>query len=87
MDLNLQIIKRLTLFEMAWAFFEPSIMGGGGAGAMRAPSHNFVVIAPMIMKFGTGVKLDVFCTMVTKAFVTSLLLCHYDVITCILADR
>ena len=28
--------------------------------------HNFVVIAPMIMKFGTGVKLDVFHTMVTK---------------------
>ena len=33
---------------------------------MRAPHHNFVVIAPMIMKFGTGVKLDVFYTMVTK---------------------
>ena len=25
---------------------------------MRGPHHNFVVIAPMIMKFGTGVKLD-----------------------------
>ena len=48
--------------------------------------HNFVVIAPMIMKFGTGVKLDVFYTMVIKEFVTSLLLRHYDVITCILAD-
>ena len=33
---------------------------------MRAPHHNFVVIALMIMKFGTGVKLDVFYTMVTK---------------------
>ena len=33
---------------------------------MRASHHNFVVIAPMIMKFGTGVKLDVFYTMVTK---------------------
>ena len=53
---------------------------------MRAPHHNFVVIAPMIMKFGPGVKLDVFYTMVTKKFVTSLLLLHYDVITCILAD-
>ena len=53
---------------------------------MRAPHHNFVVIAPMIMKFGTGVKLDVFCTMVKK-IVTSLLLSHYDVMTCILADR
>ena len=53
---------------------------------MRAPHHNFVVIALMIMKFGTSVKPDVFYTMVTKRFVTSLLLRHYDIITCILAD-
>ena len=53
---------------------------------MRAPHHNFVVIAPMITKFGTGIKLDVFYTMVTKKFVTSLLLRNYDFITCILAD-
>ena len=53
---------------------------------MKAPFHNFVVIAPMIMKFGTDVKLDVFYTMVTKNFVTLLLLRHYGVITCILAD-
>ena len=53
---------------------------------MRAPHHNFVVVAPMIMKFGTGVKLDVFYTMVATKFVTSLLLRHYDVITCILAN-
>ena len=53
---------------------------------MRAPQHNFVVIALMIMKFGTDVTLDVFYTMVTNKFVTSLLLRHYDVITCILAD-
>ena len=66
------------------AFFEPSVMGGGGA--MRALHYNFVVIAPMIMKFGTSIKFDVFYTMVTKIFVTSLLLRHYDVITCILAD-
>ena len=34
---------------------------------MRAPHHhNFVVNVPMIMKFGIGVKLDVFYTMVTK---------------------
>ena len=51
----------LTLFDMG--FFEPSVMGGG---VMRAPHHNFVVITPMIMKFGTGVKLDIFYTMVTK---------------------
>ena len=52
---------------------------------MRAPHHNFVVIAPIIMEFGTAVKLDVFYTMVTK-IVTSLLLRHYDVVTCILVD-
>ena len=53
---------------------------------MRAPHHNFVVVPLMIMRFGTAVKIDVFYTMVIKTFVTSLLLCHYDVITCILAD-
>ena len=40
----------LTLFDMG--IFEPSV--------------NFVVIALMIMKFGTDVKRDVFYTMVTK---------------------
>ena len=65
-------------------FFEQSVMGKGGMRAL--PHHNFVVIAPMIMKFGTGIKLDVFYTMVTKKFVRSLLLRYYDVITCILAD-
>ena len=58
---------------------------GGGEGH-EGPHHNFVVIAPMIIKFGTGVKLDVFYIMVTKKFVTSLILRHYDVITCILAN-
>ena len=33
---------------------------------MRASHHNFVVIALMLMKFGTGVKLDVFYTIVIK---------------------
>ena len=33
---------------------------------MKALHHNFVVIAPMIMKFGTGVKLDAFYTTVQK---------------------
>ena len=47
--------------------------------------YNFVVIVPMIMKFGTGVSVDIFYTMVTK-IVTSLLLRHCDVITCILTD-
>ena len=40
----------------------------------------------MITKFGACIKLDVFYTMVTEKFVTSLLLRNYDVITCILAD-
>ena len=52
----------LTLFDMG--FFEPSVMVGGGGG--EGPHHNFVVIAPMIMKIGTGVKLDVLHTMVAK---------------------
>ena len=60
--------------------------GGGGEGGHEGPYHNFVVIAPMIMKFGTGIKLDVLYTIVTKKFVTSLLLHNYDVITCILAN-
>ena len=52
----------------------------------EAPHHNFIVVTPMIMKFGTGIKLDVFYIMVTKKFVTLLLLRNYDVITRILAD-
>ena len=47
-----------------------SMEGGGG--------H---VIVPMIMKLGTDIKLEVFYTVVTKKFVTSLLLRNYDVIT------
>ena len=44
-------------------FFVPSVMRGGGGGK---GDHNFVVIAPMIMKFATGIKLDVFYIIVTK---------------------
>ena len=54
---------------------------------MTAPHHKFVVIAPMTMKFGTDMKLCVVVyTMVIKTFVTSLLLCNYDVKACILED-
>ena len=74
----------LTLFDIG--FFEPSVMRGGGGGALGPPHHNFVVIAPMIMKFGTGIKLNLFYTMVANRFVMSLLLRKYDVIACILAD-
>ena len=45
-------------------FFEPSVMVGGGPHA--PPHHIFVVIALMIMRFGTGMTLDVFYTVVTK---------------------
>ena len=38
-------------------FMNCQLWGGG---------HDSVVIAPMIMKFGTGAKLDVFYTIVTK---------------------
>ena len=71
----------LTLFDMG--FFEPSVMWGEG---LEGPHQNFVVVVLMIMKFGTDIKLDVFYTMVTKKFTTSLLLRNYDVITCILAN-
>ena len=54
----------LTLFEMG--FCEPSVIGGGGGRGHEGPHHNLVVIAPMITKIGTGIKLDVFYTMVTK---------------------
>ena len=72
----------LTLFDMG--LFEPSVMGG--AGGMRGSHHNFIVIAPMIMKFGTGIKLDVFYTTVTENLVASLLSRNYDVITSISAN-
>ena len=55
-------------------------------GGDDAPNHNFIVIVPMIMKFGTGMKLDVFYTMAINKFVMLLLLRNYDVITCILAN-
>ena len=58
---NFKEIGGLTIFDMF--FFLTVIYGGGGA---EGPHHNFVVIAPMIMKFDTGIKLYVFYTMVTK---------------------
>ena len=65
------------------AFFELSVMEGG----MRAPHHKYVVvIASVIMRFGTGVKLDVFYAMVAKYSLMPLLLHHYEAITCILSD-
>ena len=48
--------------------------------------HNFVAIAPIIMKFGAGITLDMFYTIVTKKFVMSSLVRNYYFITCIVAD-
>ena len=64
----------LTLFDM-----------GCFEGMMTPPPLQFITfvfIALMIMKFGTGIKLDVFYTMVTKKFVTLILLHNYDIIAC-----
>ena len=44
----------ITLFDMG--FFELSAL----RGSSWLPHKNFVVIAPMTIKFGTGMKLDVF---------------------------
>ena len=63
-------------------FSEPSVIGVG-EGGMRASHHNFVVVTPMIMKFGIGIKFGVLYTMLTKNVATSLLLHSYYVITCI----
>ena len=57
-------------FNPIWhgLFWTVSHGGGGGHEGMRAAYHNFVVIAAMIMKFGTGIKLDVLYTMVKKVY-------------------
>ena len=50
-------------------FFEPSVLViGGREEGYEGPHHNFVVIAPIIMKFSTVIKVDVFYTVVTKKF-------------------
>ena len=78
----------LTLFDLG--FFEPSpsvMEGGGGAGGgMIVPNHNFVVIAPMILKFGTAMKLEVFYTMAPKNLYRFYYCVSLYVITCILAQ-
>ena len=51
----------LILFDMG--FFLTVSHGGRGH---EGPHHNFVIVAPMIIKFGTAIKLDVFYTVVTK---------------------
>ena len=85
-------LNHLRAISSIWPviiFLNGQYLGGGGGGERRHESlsnHNFVVIGRMIIKFGTDIKTDVFYTMVTKSFVTSLLLRNYDVLTCILVD-
>ena len=54
-----------NLFDMGF-FGTVSHLGGGGMKPPPPPPHHNFVIAPMIMKFGAGIKLDVFYTMVTE---------------------
>ena len=54
--------------------------------ALKGTHHNFVLHAPTIIKLGTGMELDVLYRMVTKLFVTVILLSNYDAITGIYAD-
>ena len=68
---------------LTWAFLNHQSWGGGGDDVLH---HKFVVIAPLIMKFGIGIKLDIFYTLISKKFVTSLLLRNYDIIICISAN-
>ena len=72
----------MGLFDMGFSW----TVSHGGRG-MRASHHNFVVISLIIMKFGTGIKLDEFYTMVTKTFVTSLLCRNYDIIALFLLPK
>ena len=60
---------------------------GGGGGGMMSPHHKFVVIVPDDHEICRGIKLDIFYTLMSKKFVTSLLLRKYDIITCILANN
>ena len=81
-----QVSSQLTVFNpirlaLTMGFFLNCQSWGGH----DAPHYRFVAITSMIMKFSPAIKLDVFYTIVTKKFVTSLLLRNYDVISCILA--
>ena len=55
------MFEDMFLFKMSSKGTSLTLWGGGHEG----PHHNFV-IAPMIIKLGTGIKLDVFYTMVEK---------------------
>ena len=71
---------------LTWAFFEPSVMGGGG-GAHDVPPSQICCYCADDHEICRGIKLDVFYTLMSKKVVMSLLLCNYDIITCILANN
>ena len=71
------MLMNFSIFDMG--FFEASVMGEGHDASL------IITLLLLLMKIGTGIKLDVFHTIVTKKVVTSLLLRNYEVITCILA--
>ena len=78
LSLSKTAILKNPLYYFILACLKPS--------ALKGTHHNFVVHAPTIMKLGTDMELDVLHTMVTKHFVTMLLLSNYDAITGIYAD-
>ena len=59
------------LFDMGCV--EPSVIGGGGGGRGGSPHHNFAVIAPMIMKFSTGINVFNTKKLVTNSQTPSLI--------------
>ena len=78
LSLSKTAILKNPSFYFTMACLKPS--------ALKGTHHNFVVHAPTIMKLGTDMELDVLHMMVTKHFVTMLLLSNYDAITGIHAD-
>ena len=56
-------MKPRLLINIIFSFYYG---GGGGDEAPHRNYRNFAILAPMSMKFGTDIKLDVFCKMETK---------------------
>ena len=78
LSLSKTAILKNPLYYFTLACLKPS--------ALKGTHRNFFVHAPTIMKLGTDMELNVLHTMVTKRFVTMLLLRNYDAITGIYAD-
>ena len=78
LSFSITAILKNPQYYFTLACLKPSVLKG--------THHNFVVHAPTIMKSGTDMEIYVLHTMVTKHFVTMLLLSNYDAITGIYAD-